>query len=628
MPMLRQFCATLGLIALLTACISGPVTPPDAPAQFFFPHGQNGPVLLSGDILVRASSWTRGDGIEFFRITPEGPVYTAGLLSAGYVFDMLCVRDTIYLATDYSLLAVSGWKNGKPFILENHLIAFPRGGVRKMATNGSLLYATAPEGVRSYRIEPDGRLVFQDIVRNAVSPADLISTAHGRQPLIIRSKTSPRSIACFVPQIKNYVTAEEPQRELFPNPVSGLYFSGPELFLQIKGKLIRAAGQTEVFPPEMKLIRAVNRRDRSSFDVIVSDGEQYFHHEIRDGKPGPATPLTGSDWQQGQLAFQGNRIVRSHGAVTIYENGKQTMEIPVVHSEAPVVICGQYVYSIGCHGNTYTLYGFNTKKAQDPDMLPDLIFRWNRIAKQAFRYDIVIPPYAFYNYRDKFLFAPEALLDISDPSGPRIAAAISGTASSIVEDSGKIYLAQGSFLSVLDAEKLPDVEPVAVFRTTPDMKLWTDIAVKGDLLFANGRNKLVIYRMAGGELLKLSATDLPGNSYKMIRINNLLYIAPYGKDTPFRIVDVSDPAKPVIAAELPIHRGAAVLGIKQEHGKLYIADNRTITAYDLKDPLNPVPVNVWCGPDKAMQSYNFMDVRDGILTGKKYPRFDVWRIEK
>ena len=62
--------------------------------------------------------------------------------------------------------------------------------------------------------------------------------------------------------------------------------------------------------------------------------------------------------------------------------------------------------------------------------------------------------------------------------------------------------------------------------------------------------------------------------------------------------------------------------------KLYIADGRTITAYSLEDPLAPKPLINRSGPDKAMQGYNFIDIRDGILAGKKYPRFDIWRIEE
>ena len=93
-------------------------------------------------------------------------------------------------------------------------------------------------------------------------------------------------------------------------------------------------------------------------------------------------------------------------------------------------------------------------------------------------------------------------------------------------------------------------------------------------------------------------------------------------------MDVKDPAKPFIAAEPEMHRGASILGIKYEDDKLYIADGRTITAYSLEDPLAPKPLITRSGPDKAMQGYNFIDIRDGILAGKKYPRFDIWRIEE
>ncbi|MBO5202858.1 MAG: hypothetical protein J6C30_09040, partial [Lentisphaeria bacterium] len=37
-------------------------TPVDDPVQFFFPHGQNGPMVFAGDTLIRAASWPRGEG--------------------------------------------------------------------------------------------------------------------------------------------------------------------------------------------------------------------------------------------------------------------------------------------------------------------------------------------------------------------------------------------------------------------------------------------------------------------------------------------------------------------------------------------------------------------------------------
>ncbi|MBR4076544.1 MAG: hypothetical protein IKK25_06760, partial [Lentisphaeria bacterium] len=121
MPMFRRCCASLILTALLSACSSLPETPADAPAQFFFPHGQNGPMVFAGDTLIRAASWTRGDGIEFFSLKDGAPAYTGGLISAGYVMDMLCVKEKfLYLATDYSLLSATGWQQGKPVVLENH----------------------------------------------------------------------------------------------------------------------------------------------------------------------------------------------------------------------------------------------------------------------------------------------------------------------------------------------------------------------------------------------------------------------------------------------------------------------------------------------------------------------------
>ena len=618
--MFRRCCASLILTALLSACSSLPETPADAPAQFFFPHGQNGPMVFAGDTLIRAASWTRGDGIEFFSLKDGAPAYTGGLISAGYVMDMLCVKEKfLYLATDYSLLSATGWQQGKPVVLENHLISFPAGGVRKLATDGTFLYATTRDGIRIYRIMPDGRLLFSRLLTEKSTVTAMTATPDG--VLFYVTKDAPDTLIRFLPD------GIGPLQEKVSFRIGGIFSDGKNAFLLNKNRLICAETKKDLLPAGEKIVRVIPRSDRNSLELITETAGEISRKSLSSGELVPLQKLPTADWN-GHLAGSGKYLAQSAQWIRVLDRTGKVLQIPMVHGEAPVVICAPYVYSVDRQGRNYVLYGFNTEKSQNPDMLPDLTLSWQAPKGPGFRYDIVIPPFAFYNWKDQYLFAPEALLDISDPAAPEVVANIKGPAACIVEDSGKIYLAQGNFLSVLDAAKLPDVTPVQTFSKSKAVPLWSDIAVQGDLLYVNGRNKLTIFRIEGGDLKELSTLPLDGNSYKMIRINNLLYFAPYGRNTPFRIVDVKDPAKPFIAAEPEMHRGASILGIKYEDGKLYIADGRTITAYSLEDPLAPKPLITRSGPDKAMQGYNFIDIRDGILAGKKYPRFDIWRIEE
>ena len=620
MPMFRRCCASLILTALLSACSSLPETPADAPAQFFFPHGQNGPMVFAGDTLIRAASWTRGDGIEFFSLKDGTPAYTGGLISAGYVMDMLCVKEKfLYLATDYSLLSATGWQQGKPVVLENHLISFPAGGVRKLATDGTFLYATTRDGIRIYRIMPDGRLLFTRLLTEKSTVTAMTVTPDG--VLFYVTKDAPDTLIRFLPD------GIGPLQEKVSFRIGGIFSDGKNAFLLNKNRLICAETKKDLLPAGEKIVRVIPRSDRNSLELITETAGEISRKSLSSGELVPLQKLTTADWN-GHLAGSGKYLAQSAQWIRVLDRAGKVLQIPMVHGEAPVVICAPYVYSVDRQGRNYVLYGFNTEKSQNPDMLPDLTLSWQAPKGPGFRYDIVIPPFAFYNWKDQYLFAPEALLDISDPAKPEVVANIKGPAACIVEDSGKIYLAQGNFLSVLDAAKLPDVTPVQTFSKSKAVPLWSDIAVQGDLLYVNGRNKLTIFRIEGGDLKELSTLPLDGNSYKMIRIKNLLYFAPYGRNTPFRIVDVKDPAKPFIAAEPEMHRGASILGIKYEDDKLYIADGRTITAYSLEDPLAPKPLITRSGPDKAMQGYNFIDIRDGILAGKKYPRFDIWRIEE
>ena len=560
MPMIRRFCAVLLLTVLLPACTFLPETPADAPAQFFFPHGQNGPMVFAGDTLIRAASWTRGDGIEFFSLKDGAPAYTGGLISAGYVMDMLCVREKfLYLATDYSILSATGWQQGRPVVLENHLISFPAGGVRKLATDGTFLYANTRDGIRTYRMMPDGRLLFTRLLTEKSTVTAMTATPDG--VLFYVTKDAPDTLIRFLPD------GIGPLQEKVSFRIGGIFSDGKNAFLLNKNRLICAETKKDLLTEEEKIVRVIPRGDRNSLELITENAGKIFSKSLSKGQVVMLRQLTTADWS-GHLASGETYLARSVQWIRILDRTGKDLQIPMVHGEAPVVICAPYVYSIDRQGKTYVLYGFNTEKSQNPDMLLDLTLRWNVLPSPSFRYDIVIPPFAFYNWKDKYLFAPEALLDISDPAKPEVVSPIKGPAACIVEDSGKIYLAQGNFLSVLDAAKLPDVTPVQTFSKSKAVPLWLDIAVQGDLLYVNGRNKLTIFRIEGSELKELSTIPLNGNSYKMIRINNLLYFAPYGRNTPFRIVDVKDPAKPFIAAEPAMHRGASVLGIKYENVKL------------------------------------------------------------
>ncbi|MBR4076756.1 MAG: hypothetical protein IKK25_07865, partial [Lentisphaeria bacterium] len=497
--------------------------------------------------------------------------------------------------------------------------SFPAGGVRKLATDGTFLYATTRDGIRIYRIMPDGRLLFSRLLTEKSTVTAMTATPDG--VLFYVTKDAPETLIRFLPD------GIGPLQEKVSFRIGGIFSDGKNAFLLNKNRLICAETKKDLLPAGEKIVRVIPRSDRNSLELITETAGEISRKSLSSGELVPLQKLTTADWN-GHLACSGKYLARSAQWIRVLDRTGKVLQIPMVHGEAPVVICAPYVYSIDRQGRNYVLYGFNTEKSQNPDMLPDLTLSWQAPKGPGFRYDIVIPPFAFYNWKDQYLFAPEALLDISDPAAPEVMANIKGPAACIVEDSGKIYLAQGNFLSVLDAAKLPDVTPVQTFSKSKAVPLWSDIAVQGDLLYVNGRNKLTIFRIEGGDLKELSTLPLDGNSYKMIRINNLLYFAPYGRNTPFRIVDVKDPAKPFIAAEPEMHRGASILGIKYEDDKLYIADGRTITAYSLEDPLAPKPLITRSGPDKAMQGYNFIDIRDGILAGKKYPRFDIWRIEE
>lgn len=155
-----------------------PDTPTDAPAQYFFPHGHRGQIIAYDKFLVLAASWTRGDGIAFFDISdPKHPFYAYGLPSAGYIGDVVRRGDVLYFATGYSIQTVkmpfrktilkkiTHDDDCRPHILENTLIAFPGGNVRRLALSKDSLYVTAPDGLRKYTLAKDGRPEYSHTYR-------------------------------------------------------------------------------------------------------------------------------------------------------------------------------------------------------------------------------------------------------------------------------------------------------------------------------------------------------------------------------------------------------------------------------------------------------------------------------
>lgn len=608
---------------LLPACQVEPLTPVDDPDQHYFPHGQHGPLLIDGDTIVRSASWTRGDGVEFFdRKTLK---YKGGVPSAGYSTDIVSKNKVAYITTNYSIFCV---RYGEKFqVLENILIAFPNGGVNRLVISGDTLYCTTVGGLREYRIRPDGRLVFLREHSDLAGLSTFAVTASGVIHAVV--KAQPRTVVTITPDGKTT------KRQA---AVSQLLTVGEKCYAVSAGNLYLFDGTLSaepLLPKNIRIHRVKNWNSAAGFDVYFMEnkrGSVLQHVTVTDKGVGTPAYLPDAPTSYAHYAASGNSVVWTSGHYLYRaERGKKSdISMPLIQFEAPVVLIGDYAYSIQRTNQDYLLYGRNVKKTHQREF--DVTAKWSRISKRRFYYDIVIPPFAFCRYKD-FLFAPEAVLDVSNPAKPEFAAAIDGPAACIVkDDNDRFYLAQGDKLSILDGNALPEVKILATIPADKTvMPLWTEVAVSDDgkTLFANGRDKLVVYDIADpAKPVVIATLDLPGVAYRMVRYKDHLYIPPYGNNGDFRIVNISDPAKPAVAGIVPGYKGKGVLGIQINNDKMYVAQTLYISRYSLEDPAAPVEEVRWSGHNKVMLGYNYIDILDGILVGKKYPRFDVWRIEE
>lgn len=357
----------------------------------------------------------------------------------------------------------------------------------------------------------------------------------------------------------------------------------------------------------------------------MTDGVALYRDLTAEGLPAAARPADLDNDRTWVWSTDKDLFVRQMSAIGSPAVGK----LPhVVRHEAPVALCGNYVYSVDLCGSEYILYGYRIDQEQPADRMYDVVAIWKTTSKKPFRYDIVIPAFSFYRY-GKYLFAPEAVLDVSKPVFPEVVGRINGTACSVAEGpDGILYLAQGHKLTVLNAKKLPYLDVIAEIPADQNVKTWTDIAADEGHLYLNARNSLIVFSLKDpAKPERVAELPLPGQSYKIIRIGKMLYLPPYGgQNTPFRIIDVSRPNSPRIVGIIPGFEGHSILGVAERNGKLYVADGIRIKRFSLKDPAKPQLEQTWSGPDLAMQGYSWIDVQNGFLAGKKYPRFDVWRI--
>ncbi len=529
-------------------------------------------------------------------------------------------------------------------MVENLLISFPEGKVTDLAVAGNMLFCSSPDGLREYEILDNGRLRYKTIWTDF---KELISLSASGDTVYLVKKDMPQRIFTI-----------QPEKGQFQTPFKD--FEKIRSLLAVSGKVYAVCGQqlldqngNNVLPEAFKMEEAYPAgKDK----IMIMASENMPGNGTSIQKKKVICLLRGADGKiirkidagnlGGRSFFSdGERLVwHQDGCVKVasFDDLQKQMNMPVVYNEAPVVLVPPYVYGFDRSGGSRgisRLYGFDLRKEQNlQKQIFDVCLTWPYDEKQpGFYYDIVLQPYDYLKVDNKYLFVPGALLDISNPAEPVLLdSSMALAASYAINGKKQIFLAQGSKMTVLDGTKLPEIKVLTEIPADPEnMPMWSDVIAEGDYLYANGRNKLVVYRITDlDNPVKVASLTYPekSNVYNMAKNGKYLYCPNYsffgGDRNPLNIIDISDPEKPVFAPAFQDWPETSVLQVTVDQNKLYVGTGIQVIRYDVSDPLNPVKDKEWTAPDKAMQDYYYTDVCDGILAAKKYPRIDAWRIEE
>jgi hypothetical protein len=229
----------------------------------------------------------------------------------------------------------------------------------------------------------------------------------------------------------------------------------------------------------------------------------------------------------------------------------------------------------------------------------------------------------------------DGVVDIADLQHPRIVHPMTRVASGIATDDRHIaYLAQGDRLALLDVSALPAVKALGVFPTPDKKSRILDVLIQ--------QRTAWVFEYAGNatHLLALDITD-PATPAAVGRCDikpaitgviqgKYLYavgVTTRGSQPALSIIDISDPAHPHVAAvNTSILQGDSYRAMIHD-GLLYVADPATgIKALSLADPLHPVLVHTYHGPEDTSPAYTDFTFANDQLLGLRFSQIDFWKL--
>jgi len=593
-----------------------PLTPANRPIQLRFPCGSEpGPMLFHHNFLIRTVSWQNDGAVQL--IDRDSAELKYSIPCGCRILSAAKKDDHLYFATGNSILIVSvPEQNGpaikQPYILENMLIATRTDKVSEIEISGHFLFAKAPDGLRIYSIMQDGRLSFLSIL----DLPDLTTfSVSGNTLYYVRGNTKN-----IIRQMRlSDVALSDGPVTLMKNQIDDLWLGkAGKLMMFSKHKLLDINGKESV---SGKYERIVPVSPENA--VLVSDGSSGRQIlSVTDGNMTEILPVNSKNIRH--IAVSGQMIAWEDDDGLFLQKGQGApVRIFTADVPGPAVCFPDIAYTVDRTERKYRFCRFDIDLKSSRIILNDPL-EWDLVPTKAEPCSWYTLPLAVMPFRD-WLFAPQALISMKTPGKPLVLAPVDAPAYSVAADEqGRVFLAQGSKLTVFDAKQLP-----APVKLAEIPGRFFEITVDGRFLYSLLEDRLQVFDLRKiADPRFIAELPLPGRSVKFCRSGKFLYCTPFDAATPFRIIDISAPHRPAVAATVPKFAGHHISAVTFKNGKLFLADGPTIHRLSLKDPLKPVLEKTWTAPADPQDPFIGLDVRNDILLGRKYGSICVWRIDK
>ncbi len=600
-------------------------------ASYHFPSGSMGPLAVHKGHAYVMNAWTRGDGVMVFDARKPGAFrFLRGIAGNGYLTAWARADDTLYIATRFSLMVADISRPEACRIVRNLSLGFPAMEADLLAVSGNCLLAGGRNG---------GLRLFD--ITDPLSP---VLAAHLPEMGRLVGVAADERLIAIQPQGKDAILATRDGFALTER--ARLKTRGA---LRLQDDLLfdtdtRGTTLYDVRDPAAPValtnlagIKPVGSFGAKRMLALQSGGKLAIINVAVPGKPvlksGMALP---ADVMPGAMAVEGGRLFvldNDRVSLRLFDvTDKVVREIGerwVMRNEGIVELAGSHAIHCYTQNQEMKVLSLPLHETGVIDFTSYVSLSLSNSLSVADVYRAC----AAKRIGD-YLLADDGLLDIANPAKPRVLRAPVLPAADIAIEGGLAFLAQGDRLTIQDISKLPALKAVGAYRPGAGAHI-TDVAVgKGFAYLVNaGKTNTVIEVVDIADParpVRKGACTVP-RAIVCALAGNLLYVPGMrvgDGPPPLTIVDIRNPAAPVVAASVTGLGASSCYQVKIHDGRLYYTDSlHGIRVADLADPLAPKPAGSFTGPTDINCTYTDFEIADGKLYGQRYSSLDVWRLE-